>query len=50
MGVGAGFCMYDVVVNKFRFAISSPHEFLSNLIYAASFVLLVINSSTKILW
>jgi len=24
MGVGAGFCMYDIVVNKFTFAISSP--------------------------
>jgi len=29
MGVCAGFCMYDVVVNKFTFAISSPDEFLS---------------------
>jgi len=28
MGVGAGFCMYDVVVNKFTYAISSPDEFL----------------------
>jgi len=28
VGVGAGFCMYDVVVNKFMFAISSPGEFL----------------------
>jgi len=28
MGVCAGFCMYDVVVNKFKFAISSPDEFL----------------------
>jgi len=28
MGVGAGFCMYDVVVKKFTFAISSPDEFL----------------------
>jgi len=28
MGVGACFCMYDVVVKKFTFAISSPDEFL----------------------
>ena len=28
MGVGAGFCMYDVVVKKFTFDISSPGEFL----------------------
>ena len=28
MGVGAGLYMYDVVVNKFTFAISSPDEFL----------------------
>jgi len=28
MGVGAGLCMYDVVVKKFTFAISSPGEFL----------------------
>jgi len=28
MGVGAGFCMYDVVVIKFTFAISSPDELL----------------------
>ena len=28
MGVGAGFCMYDVVVKKFTFTISSPDEFL----------------------
>jgi len=28
MGVGAGFCMYDVVLKKFTFAISSPGEFL----------------------
>jgi len=30
MGVGAGFCMYDVVVKKFTFAIPSPDEFLSS--------------------
>jgi len=29
MGVGAGFYMYVVVVQKFTFAISSPDEFLS---------------------
>jgi len=28
MGIGAGLCMYDVVVKKFTFAISSPDEFL----------------------
>jgi len=28
MGVGAGLCMYDVVVKKFTFPISSPDEFL----------------------
>jgi len=28
MGVGAGLCMYVVVVQKFTFAISSPDEFL----------------------
>jgi len=28
MGVDAGFCMYDVVVKKFTFAVSSPDEFL----------------------
>jgi len=31
MGVGAGLCMYDVVVKKFTFAISSPDEFLAVL-------------------
>ena len=30
MGVGAGFYVYDVVVEKFAFAISSPDEFLFN--------------------
>jgi len=29
MDVGAGVYMYDVVVKKFTFAISSPDEFLS---------------------
>jgi len=28
MGVGAGLYMYNVVVTKFTFAISSPEEFL----------------------
>jgi len=28
MGVGAGLCMYVVVVQKFTFAISSPDEVL----------------------
>jgi len=28
MGVGAGLCMYDVVVKEFTFALSSPDEFL----------------------
>jgi len=28
MGIGAGLCMYVVVVQKFMFAISSPDEFL----------------------
>jgi len=27
MAVGAGLYMYDVVVKKFKFAISSPDEF-----------------------
>ena len=27
MGVGAGLDMYDIVVKKFTFAISSPDEF-----------------------
>jgi len=29
MGLGAGLYMYDVVVKKFTFAVSSPDEFLS---------------------
>jgi len=32
MGVGAGLYMYDVVVKKFTFAISSPDEFLSVMV------------------
>jgi len=31
MGIGTGLYMYDVVVKKFSFAISSPDEFLSSL-------------------
>jgi len=31
MGVGDGLYMYDVVVNKFTFAISSPDKFLCNI-------------------
>jgi len=29
MDVGASLCVYDVVVKRFTFAISSPDEFLS---------------------
>jgi len=28
MGVGAGLYMYDVVVKRFTFSVSSPDEFL----------------------
>ena len=28
MGIGTGLYMYDVIVEKFTFAISSPDEFL----------------------
>jgi len=28
MGIGSGLYMYDVVVKKFTFAISSPNEFV----------------------
>jgi len=31
MGVDAGLYMYDIVVKKFTFAISSPDEFLLHL-------------------
>jgi len=31
MGVGTGLYMYDVVVEKFTFGISSPDEFLHRL-------------------
>ena len=32
MGVGAGLYIYDVVVKKFTFAISSPDEYLVYLL------------------
>jgi len=32
MGVDAGLCMYDVVVKMFTFAISSPDEFLVEIL------------------
>jgi len=32
MGIGAGLYMYDVVVKKFMFAVSSPDEFLFTLV------------------
>ena len=32
MAVGTGLYMYDVVIKKFTFAISSPDELLSNLL------------------
>jgi len=35
MGVGAGLYMYVVVVQKFTFAISSPDEFLSQIVSPA---------------
>jgi len=33
VGVGAGLCMYDVVVKMFTFAISSPDEFLVEILF-----------------
>jgi len=36
MGVGAGLYIYDVVVKKLTFAISSPDEFLSILFSRAT--------------
>jgi len=36
MGIGAGLCMYDVVVEKFTFAISSADEFL--FLYNISYI------------
>jgi len=35
MGVGADLYVYDVVVKKFTFAISSPDEFLSGTVVAS---------------
>jgi len=32
MSVGTGFCIYDVIIKKFTFAISSPDEFLFNVV------------------
>ena len=32
MGIGTGLYMYDVIVKKFTFAISSPDEFLLDLL------------------
>jgi len=36
MGVGAGLYVYDVVVKKFTFGISSPDEFLFLLLLSKS--------------
>jgi len=36
VGVGAGLYMYDVVVKKFTFAVSSPDEFLYCLVDKAT--------------
>ena len=36
MAVGAGLCMYDVVVKKFTFAISSLDKFLVTSLMLAS--------------
>jgi len=33
MGVGTDLYMYDIVVNKFTFAISSPDKFLINWVF-----------------
>jgi len=33
MGVGAGLYMYDVILKKFMFAISSPDEFLVTILW-----------------
>ena len=38
MGVGAGLYVYDVVVKKFTFAISSPDEFLVLVAVARSYI------------
>jgi len=42
MGLSAGFCMYDVIVKKFAFAISSPDEFL--------YFLANVNSRSRLLY
>jgi len=34
MGVGAGLYVYDVVVKKLTFVVSSPDEFLLKVVYA----------------
>jgi len=52
MGIGAGLCMYDVVVKKFMFAISSPDEFLGFCASAvditfAIFVILILSQMSK---
>jgi len=49
MGVGAGFCMCDVVVNKFTFAISSPDEFLQYNIIQQKYIYIILTTqdSTK---
>jgi len=41
MGVGANLNMYDVVVEKFMFAISSPDEFLCMYVYVYASLQLV---------
>jgi len=37
MDIGAGLCMYNVVVEKFTFAISSPDELLLFLVSSLVF-------------
>jgi len=39
MGVGAGLYMYDIVVEKFTFAISSPDEFLLFIQFVLTYLL-----------
>jgi len=36
VGIGAGLYMYDVVVKKFTFAVSSPDEFLSWIVESSN--------------
>jgi len=53
MGVGAGVYMYDVVVGKFTFAISSPDEFLFSFVCEISRELLngfAPNSQERRVW